>query len=196
MPRTMTLKEAQAAYSLAIDASQVKQGPIFVEHEGRPVAVIISIEEYEQRFPAQYDAWRQERLKQHASDEPHHLADTSHLEQITLPAEITDHPGIRLMLSYMAECEARYAMSSDAFYQRYMSGELARDGYLDYWATCYQTLRSPDLATDAAWLDALDAIAETANTIDFGDNLPAIQEAIEAPELSALHTGLLLTDKA
>ncbi|MFQ5488384.1 MAG: hypothetical protein ACE5ET_08095 [Gammaproteobacteria bacterium] len=58
----MTLKEARAAYSLAIDASQLKQGPIFLEHEGRPVAVIMSIEDYKQRSPSGYDAWRQESL--------------------------------------------------------------------------------------------------------------------------------------
>jgi hypothetical protein len=50
MPKTMTLKEAQAAYSLSIEASQVSQGPIFVEYEGRPVAVIMSIQDYRQRF--------------------------------------------------------------------------------------------------------------------------------------------------
>lgn len=63
MPKTMTLKEAQAAYSLAVEASQVSQGPIFVEHEGRPVAVIMSIEDYRQRFLAEHDAWRQEQLQ-------------------------------------------------------------------------------------------------------------------------------------
>lgn len=63
MPKTMTLKEAQAAYSLALDITQVGEGPIFVEHEGRPVAVIISIEEYEQHFQTAYDTWRQEQLQ-------------------------------------------------------------------------------------------------------------------------------------
>jgi len=63
MPRTMTLKEARAAYSLAIEASQLSQGPIFVEHKGKPVAVIVSIEDYQQRFPNEYDAWRQEQLQ-------------------------------------------------------------------------------------------------------------------------------------
>ena len=63
MPKTMTLKEAQAAYSLAVEASQVRQGPIFVEHEGRPVAVIMSIEDYRQIVAAEHDAWRQEQLQ-------------------------------------------------------------------------------------------------------------------------------------
>jgi prevent-host-death family protein len=55
----MTLKEAQAAYALTIETSQAGQGPIFVEHEGRPVAVILSVEDYEQRS----DAWQQEQLR-------------------------------------------------------------------------------------------------------------------------------------
>lgn len=63
MPKTMTLREAQTAYSLAIESSQVNQGPIFVEHEGRLVAVIMSIEDYRQRFPVEQDAWQQEQLQ-------------------------------------------------------------------------------------------------------------------------------------
>jgi hypothetical protein len=63
MPKTMTLKEARTAYSLALEASQLSQGPIFVEHRGRLVAVIMSIEDYQQRFPDEYDAWRQEKLQ-------------------------------------------------------------------------------------------------------------------------------------
>ncbi len=63
MPTTMTLKEVQAAYALTIETSQVSQGPIFVEHEGRPVAVILSVEDYEQRFPIRHDAWQQEQLR-------------------------------------------------------------------------------------------------------------------------------------
>ena len=63
MPKMMTLKEARAAYSLAIEASQLSQGPIFVEHKGKLVAVIVSIEDYQQRLPDEYDAWRQEQLQ-------------------------------------------------------------------------------------------------------------------------------------
>ena len=63
MFKTVTLKEAQTVYSISIDASQacrelsrtVSQGPIFVEHEGRPVAVIMSIEDYRRRFLIEYD---------------------------------------------------------------------------------------------------------------------------------------------
>lgn len=63
MSKTMTLKEAQAAYSLAIDASRIKEGPIFVEHEGQPVAVIMSIEDYKQHPSGEFDSWRQEQLQ-------------------------------------------------------------------------------------------------------------------------------------
>ena len=63
MPKTMTLKEAQTAYSLAIETSQVSQGPIFVEHEGKPVAVIMSIEDYRRRFRTEHEAWRHKQLQ-------------------------------------------------------------------------------------------------------------------------------------
>jgi PHD/YefM family antitoxin component YafN of YafNO toxin-antitoxin module len=63
MPKAITLKEAQTAYSLAIEVGQVSQGPIIVEYEGKPVAVIMSIEDYRQHFSFEYDAWRQEQLQ-------------------------------------------------------------------------------------------------------------------------------------
>ena len=63
MPKTVTLKEMRAAYSLAIEASEVSEGPIFVEHEGRPVAVIISIEDYKRGFLSEHDTWRQGQLQ-------------------------------------------------------------------------------------------------------------------------------------
>ena len=63
MPKMITLKEARTAYSLALEASQLSQGPIFVEHKGRLVAVILSIEDYQQRVHDEYDAWRQEQLQ-------------------------------------------------------------------------------------------------------------------------------------
>jgi len=68
MPRIMTLKETQRAYSLAIEASQMDQGPIFVEHEGRPVAVIVSFEDYRRRFHVGRDAWQQEQLQRMTSN--------------------------------------------------------------------------------------------------------------------------------
>ncbi len=70
MPKTITLKEAQAAYSLSIETSQLIQGPIVLEHEGKPIAVLISLADY-QKFVKwqeheQARAWQeeQERLLQ------------------------------------------------------------------------------------------------------------------------------------
>ena len=63
MPKTITLKEARAVYALTLDASQIGQGPIFVEHEGKVVAVILSLEEYQGRFARDFDVWCQEQLQ-------------------------------------------------------------------------------------------------------------------------------------
>ncbi len=115
-------------------------------------------------------------------------------KSVTLPMEIAQRPGIQSMVNYLATCETRYGLSSAEFYQRYSQGKLPRDGYLAYWATCYQTLNTPTLAADPIWLDALDAIAETANTVYFGDSATAIQEIIDAPELGLLQLDLLLSD--
>ena len=64
MAKTVSLKEAQATYSISLDKADLEQGPLILEHEGEPVAAIISIEDY-QRFVAgqDYDTWRQEQLQ-------------------------------------------------------------------------------------------------------------------------------------
>lgn len=68
MLKTITLKEAQATYSLTIETSQLTQGPVVLEHEGKPVAALIPLADY-QRFVKwqeheQARMWqeRQERL--------------------------------------------------------------------------------------------------------------------------------------
>jgi len=63
MPKTITLEEARSAYSLAVDASEIHKGPIFVEHEGHVVAVIVSADEYQAHVPSAFDAWRHEQLQ-------------------------------------------------------------------------------------------------------------------------------------
>ena len=64
MVKTVTLKEAQATYSLSLDKADLKQGPLIVEHEGQPVAAIISIEDYRRLVARQDDdAWRREQLQ-------------------------------------------------------------------------------------------------------------------------------------
>lgn len=49
MPKTITLKETQATYSLTIETSQLTQGPVVLEHRGKPVAALIPLADY-QRF--------------------------------------------------------------------------------------------------------------------------------------------------
>jgi len=65
MPKTITLKKAQATYSLIIETSQLAQGPVVLEHEGKPVAALISMADY-QRFVKwqereQAKAWQEEQ---------------------------------------------------------------------------------------------------------------------------------------
>jgi hypothetical protein len=38
MTKTVSLKEAQATYSLSVDKADLEQGPIILEHKGEPVA--------------------------------------------------------------------------------------------------------------------------------------------------------------
>ena len=49
MPKKMVLKEAHTTYSLNIETSQLTQSPIVLEHEGKPIAALISLADY-QRF--------------------------------------------------------------------------------------------------------------------------------------------------
>nr|HID13341.1 type II toxin-antitoxin system Phd/YefM family antitoxin [Anaerolineae bacterium] len=64
MAKTVSLKESQATYSLSLDKADLKQGPLILEHEGEPVAAIISIEDYRRLVAGQDDdAWRQEQLQ-------------------------------------------------------------------------------------------------------------------------------------
>jgi len=64
MAKTVSLKEAQATYSVSLDKVDLKQGPIILEHEGKPVAAIVSIEDYRRLVAGQDDdAWRQEQLQ-------------------------------------------------------------------------------------------------------------------------------------
>jgi prevent-host-death family protein len=64
MAKTVSLKEAQATYSLSLDKADLEQSPIILEHEGEPVAAIISIEDYRRLAAGQDDdTWRQEQLQ-------------------------------------------------------------------------------------------------------------------------------------
>jgi prevent-host-death family protein len=64
MAKTVSLKEAQAKYSLSLDKMDLEQVPLILEHEGKPVAAIISIEDYRRLVAGQDDdTWRQEQLQ-------------------------------------------------------------------------------------------------------------------------------------
>ncbi|MFB0535734.1 MAG: hypothetical protein ACETWR_12225 [Anaerolineae bacterium] len=64
MAKTISLKESQATYSLSVDKADLEQGPLILEHEGEPVAAIISIEDYRRLVAGQDDdTWRQEHLQ-------------------------------------------------------------------------------------------------------------------------------------
>ncbi|NIN64245.1 MAG: hypothetical protein GTO63_06005, partial [Anaerolineae bacterium] len=61
MAKTVSLKEAQATYSLSLDKTDLAQGPLILEHEGEPVAAVVPIAEYRE-----FEVWR----KRHISHPP------------------------------------------------------------------------------------------------------------------------------
>ena len=54
MAKTVSLKEAQATYSLSLNKTDLTQGPLILEHEGEPVAAVVPIAEYRE-----FEAWRE-----------------------------------------------------------------------------------------------------------------------------------------
>jgi len=57
MAKTVSLKEAQAAYSLSLNKTDLSQGPLILEHEGEPVAAVVPIAEYRE-----FEAWRERHI--------------------------------------------------------------------------------------------------------------------------------------
>ena len=57
MAKTVSLKEAQAAYSLSLNKTELTQGPLILEHEGEPVAAVVPIAEYRE-----FEAWRERHI--------------------------------------------------------------------------------------------------------------------------------------
>jgi hypothetical protein len=53
MAKTVSLKEAQATYSLTLNKTDLAQGPLILEQEGEPVAAVVHIAEYHE-----FEAWR------------------------------------------------------------------------------------------------------------------------------------------
>jgi len=65
MTKTVSLKEAQAKYSISLNKTDLTQGPVILEHEGEPVAAVVPIAEYRE-----FEAWREREAKTRAgSDE-------------------------------------------------------------------------------------------------------------------------------
>ena len=58
MAKTVSLKEAQATYSLSLDKTDLAQGPLILEHEGEPVAAVVPIAEYRE-----FEAWRKREAR-------------------------------------------------------------------------------------------------------------------------------------
>jgi PHD/YefM family antitoxin component YafN of YafNO toxin-antitoxin module len=61
MAKTVSLKEAQATYSLSLDKTDLAQGPLILEHEGKPLAAVVPIAEYRE-----FEAWREREAKTRA----------------------------------------------------------------------------------------------------------------------------------
>ena len=57
MAKTVSLKEAQATYSLSLDKADLEQGPFILEREGEPVAAVVPIAEYRE-----FEAWRERHI--------------------------------------------------------------------------------------------------------------------------------------
>lgn len=57
MPKTVSLKEARATYSLSLNKTELTQGPLILEHEGEPVAAVVPIAEYRE-----FEAWRERHI--------------------------------------------------------------------------------------------------------------------------------------
>jgi PHD/YefM family antitoxin component YafN of YafNO toxin-antitoxin module len=62
--KTVVLRESQAPYTLAIDDETMNQEPVILERDGRPVAVLVPLAEYEA-----FRAWR-EMLDEPWPEEP------------------------------------------------------------------------------------------------------------------------------
>ena len=65
MTKTVSLKEAQATYSLSLNKADLGQAPFILEHEGDPIAAVVPIAEYRE-----FEAWRERKARTRAgSDE-------------------------------------------------------------------------------------------------------------------------------
>jgi len=58
--KTISLKESQAPYSLALDEEQLGAEPAIIERDGQPVAVLVPFHEYQE-----FARWRARELPAH-----------------------------------------------------------------------------------------------------------------------------------
>jgi hypothetical protein len=61
MAEGKTLRETSLAYSVDVDEIQLAQHPLIIERRGKPVAVVVSFDEYRR-----FSAWREERAARRA----------------------------------------------------------------------------------------------------------------------------------
>jgi hypothetical protein len=58
MVKTVSLKEAQTEYSISLNKTNLAQGPLILEHEGKPIAAVVPIAEYRE-----FEAWRKREAR-------------------------------------------------------------------------------------------------------------------------------------
>ncbi len=61
MAEGKTLRETRPVYSVDVDEIQLAQQPLIIERQGKPVAAVVSFDEYRR-----FSAWREERAAKRA----------------------------------------------------------------------------------------------------------------------------------
>ena len=61
MAEGKTLRETSLAYSVDVDEIQLAQHPLIIERRGKPIAAVVSFDEYRR-----FSAWREERAARRA----------------------------------------------------------------------------------------------------------------------------------
>mgnify|MGYP001055838625 CR=1 FL=1 len=61
MAEAKTLRETSPVYSVDVDEIQLARQPLIIERRGRPIAAVVSFDEYRR-----FSAWREERAARRA----------------------------------------------------------------------------------------------------------------------------------